>query len=382
MNIRFYSIIRLSTQEYERKERLGRMSAHQNIASLVSAHTRLRFDTRSERYYGPCPFCKAATETLSVNHKENTFFCYACGAFGASSEFSARVGKGQPLLPGQKNPVMLQIYEDAASYYFEKLMNDSNPGLSYFFDRGLTKRDFEVFGLGFSPDTFSGLYKTMIRKYSHEELLQSGLFKISKKGYPYDLFRNRVMFPIMDENGDVIAFGGRVLDEDSNPKYMNSPETKIFSKRKYLYGFPYGDAVRREELLICEGYMDLIAVQKAGFSDSAAVLGTSLTEEHARLIRSYYRKVCLVLDSDAAGIHAAKRTIKLLNEAGLTVSVTDLRPAKDPDEFIRKMSKESFQKRVSGAVPSDQFLARYGASADEIIDILLRQINGGGRVET
>lgn len=357
------------------------MSVHQNIAGLVSAHTRLRFDTVSERYFGPCPFCKAATETLSVNHKEDTFFCYACGAFGDSAEFTARVGIGQPVSSSQKNQVMLQIYEDAASYYFETLMSGSNPGLSYFLDRGLVKKDFEAFGLGFSPDIFSGLYKMMIRKYRHEELLQSGLFKISKKGYPYDLFRNRVMFPIMDENGDVIAFGGRVLDEESNPKYMNSPETKIFSKRKYLYGFPYGDADRGEELLICEGYMDLIAVQKAGFSDSAAVLGTSLTEEHARLIRSYYRRVCLVLDSDEAGIHAAKRTIRLLNDAGLTVSVPDLMPAKDPDEFIRKMSKGSFQKRVSEAVPSDQFLARYGASAEEIIDILLRQTGARGCVE-
>lgn len=350
------------------------MRPYQNITELMAGYTNLQYDAGSERYFGLCPFCKAATETFSVDHKENTFFCFACGAFGDTAEFSARVGAGQLAQSVQKNQTLLHIYEDAAGYYFENLMEGGSPGLSYFSERGLTKKECEMFGLGYSPDSFSGLYKMMIKKYRHEELMQSGLFKISKRGYPYDLFRNRVMFPIIDENGDVIAFGGRVLSEDSSPKYMNSPETKVFSKRNYLYGFPYKAEQRGEELLICEGYMDLIAVQKNGFSDSAAVLGTSLTEEHARLIRTYYRKVCLMLDSDAAGINAAKRTIRLLNAVGLTVSVSDLRPAKDPDEFIKNMPKGSFQKRISAADPSDQFLARHASSADEIVDILLRQI--------
>lgn len=206
--------------------------------------------------------------------------------------------------------------------------------------------------------------------------MRSGLFKVSSNGNPYDLFRNRVMFPIMNEDGDVIAFGGRVM-EDIKPKYINSPDSPLFSKRTRLYGYPYLAEKRSDGIIICEGYMDYIAIHSAGYRDCAAVLGTALTEEHVRLIASHYTKVYLSMDSDGPGIHAAKKSIELLKNGGLSVQILDFTPHKDPDEFLRKnpCGTDGFDRRIEQALPDYQFLARHADDIGELVDILTKQVS-------
>lgn len=347
-----------------------------SIVKEASNYTKLKFDEVSQKFFGKCPFCHDEVPTFSADDKKSYFFCYSCGAHGDRKDFKERIGKKKgpkPQLP--KDEILLKIHERAAYIYYEQLLKKNNLGYSYFTSRGLQESEFAEYGLGYAPDSFAFLYKILIKDFRREDLMRSGLFKISKKGYPYDFFRNRVVFPIMDENEDVIAFGARVLD-DSKPKYLNSPETEIFSKRKNLYGFPYNAENRRDTLLICEGYTDYIAIHNTGLFDCAAVLGTALTAEHAEMISAYYQRICLIFDSDGPGVYAAKRSIKALKEAGLKITVTDVRPAKDPDEFIRRQPSgtKGFVGRVNNAITSDYFLARHSDDMEEFIDILIQQV--------
>lgn len=347
-----------------------------SIVKQASKYTKMKYDPDSKKYFGKCPFCHDEVPTFSADDKKSYFFCYSCGTHGDRKDFMERMGEKRILKPQPpKDEILLKIHEKAAYIYYEQLLRRDNLGYQYFSSRGLQESEFAEYGLGYAPDSFSFLYKILIKDFKHNDLMRSGLFKISKKGYPYDFFRNRVVFPIMDENGDVIAFGGRVLD-DSKPKYLNSPETGLFNKRKNLYGFPYETEKKKDTLLICEGYMDYIAIQSTGMFDCAAALGTALTREHAETIAAYYNRVCLIFDSDRPGIYAAKRSINELREIGLQVTVTDVRPAKDPDEFIRKQPSgvEGFRGRVNNAITSDYFLARHSDSIEEFVDVLIQQV--------
>lgn len=349
---------------------------YETISELVSRYTKVTHDPVSGKYFGSCPFCHGRTDTFMADDRKGIFFCYACGASGDKKDFLARLEPNKyAMVTCQKNPVLLQIYEEAAYFYYTELTKADHPGRQYLASRGITLDGIREYGLGFAPDGFSVLYSRLKRRYRHGELMASGLFKLSARGYPYDFFRNRVIFPIMDENGDVIAFGGRVLD-DSRPKYLNSPETELFSKRRNLYGFPYMGDTRGQALILCEGYLDYIALHRAGFRDSAAVLGTALTEEHARLIAARYKEVFLSMDSDEAGIHGAKKSIDLLRKAGLSVKVLDFSPYKDPDELIREdpMGMDAFRKRIEQALPAHMFLARHTKDTGELIDILMQQV--------
>ncbi len=349
---------------------------YETISELVSRYTKVTRDPVSGKYFGSCPFCHGRTDTFMADDRKGIFFCYACGASGDKKDFLARLEPNKyAMVTCQKNPVLLQIYEDTAYFYYTELIKAEHPGRQYLASRGITLDGIREYGLGFAPDGFSVLYSRLKRRYRHGELMASGFFKLSARGYPYDFFRNRVMFPIMDENGDVIAFGGRVLD-DSRPKYLNSPETELFSKRRNLYGFPYMGDIRGQALILCEGYLDYIALHRAGFRDSAAVLGTALTEEHARLIAARYKEVFLSMDSDEAGIHGAKKSIDLLRKAGLSVKVLDFSPYKDPDELIREdpMGMDEFRKRIEQALPAHMFLARHTKDTGELIDILMQQV--------
>lgn len=342
----------------------------------MSKHMKLQYDDVSRRFFGKCPFCHDEVPTFSTDDKKSYFFCYSCGAHGDRDDFMERTGRrkgSKSQLP--KDEILLKIHESAAYIYYEQLLKKNNPGYLYFTSRGLQEKEFAEYGLGYAPDSFAFLYKILIKDFKREDLIRSGLFKISKKGYPYDFFRNRVVFPIMDENGDVIAFGGRVLD-DSKPKYLNSSETELFSKRKNLYGFPYDAENRGDTLLICEGYMDHIAIHSTSMFDCAAVLGTALTAEHAEMISAYYNRICLIFDSDGPGVYAAKRSIKALKEVGLKITVTDVSPAKDPDEFIRKQlsGTEGFLGRVNNAITSECFMARHSDNVGEFVDILIQQV--------
>lgn len=351
-------------------------SKPKTMPELASMYTKMYHDRVSGKYFGKCPFCHGDIASFSADKQTGTFFCYACGAGGNRYDFLERIGAVRQTPPQRgKDPVLLRMYADAAFFYYQQLTTRGNIGNQYLKKRGITEEEMAEYGLGFAPDAFCCLYDSLKSRYEYSDLLRSGLFKISKKGNVYDLFRNRVMFPIMNENGDVIAFGGRVMD-DTKPKYINSPDSQLFSKRTRLYGYPYKAERRSEAIIICEGYMDYIALHSAGYQDCAAVLGTALTEEHVRLIASHYKKVYLSMDSDGAGINAAKKSIGLLKAAGLPVRVLDFRPYKDPDEFLRSnpYGVDAFHKRVEQALPECQFLARHASDIGELAGILARQV--------
>lgn len=343
------------------------------ISDIASAFTRIYRDKRSGRSYGICPFCKSTTPTFFMDDKVGTFCCYACGKHGTEQDLRSALTpkRQQPIKQVSSNmdPTLAEINEKAAGYYYSSLTQTRNAGAEYLKRRGLTRDVVDMFGLGFAPAKPT-LSVELSKRYPKDVLLKSGLFKETEEGGIRDFFRNRVMFPIMNEAGDVIAFGGRTLYDDVKPKYMNSPETDAFSKRKNLYGFPYHLAERSDAIIICEGYMDLIALQSHGFEDSAAVLGTALTKEHVQIISSYYKKVYLSLDSDQAGIHAAKRSIAELVNAGVEVSVLSFTPAKDPDEFIRRFGAEAFQQNTQKSISAKKFIARHCNDISELVNLL------------
>lgn len=313
-----------------------------------------------------CPFCK---ETILI--KNDNFSCFFCGKSGSFTEMGRllRCEKKNHLQKtySDQGKKILEVNERAAMFFYEKAQ-ENNAGANYLKSRKLQTEDIDTFGLGYAPDDFTALFKYLSKYFSEEELELSGLFRRSQKGTLYDFFRNRVMFPIFGETGDVIAFGGRVLD-DSKPKYLNSSESEVFSKHENLYGFPYDGESKSDTIFICEGYMDLIAMKKAGIQDSAAVLGTAVTKDHANLIASKYSKVCLGLDSDAAGMKAIKRSIKTLRAVGLDITVPDFKPAKDPDEFFTKYGKKTLIERVKNAVDVESAIAKF-ADAKELTNIL------------
>lgn len=342
------------------------------ISDVVSNYTQLSEVTKSGKRFGKCPFCHSESNAFSVDVKQNIFFCYACGEGGSAKDFYVLKHGWPKMKPEKKDPLLLSIYEAAARFYYQMLVSDSNPGRRYFVGRGIRVNTATRFGLGYAPDCHAALYKMLSKTYNQEDIFRSGLVRKNDKGEIYDFFRNRVMFPVFDNNGDVVAFGGRTLNEKYGPKYINSAESEIFSKRKNLYGYPYCAENRGRRLIICEGYMDLITIQEAGFLDSAAVLGTALTEEHARIIASDYKEVCLSLDSDKAGVHAAKQSISILKRHGLTITVPDYAPFKDPDEFIRKAGVRAFQERLDRALPAEVFLARNSVdNISELTDIMV-----------
>lgn len=340
------------------------------MSELVSKDIEMKKDPVSGKYFGQCPFCHAKTVSFSVDNENDVFFCYICGTGGNQFDYLTRMHGCDSPMESKKPQVLLDIYEDAAKFYYENLITGKNPGATYFYSRGLNNTAINHFGLGFAPDSFSVLYKQLIKKYRHSDLMQTGLFRISRGGYPYDFFRNRVIYPIFDRSGNVIAFGGRVLD-DSKPKYINSPESELFSKRKNLYGFPYTEQ-NSTGLILCEGYMDCIRIQEAGISDCAATLGTAITAEHAKLIKAFYSQVYLSMDSDEAGIMAAKKSIDALQNVGLAVSILDFKPAKDPDEFILKFGAKSFLERISSSLQAKTFLARHAESISDLTDVLVQ----------
>lgn len=318
-----------------------------------------------------CPFCK---ETMLI--KDEAFACFFCGKSGSFSEMSRLLKhakkKHVKKIYSENGKKILKINEMAAVFFYEKAQ-EKNAGADYFKSRKLCSKDLDAFGLGYAPDDFTALYRYLSKYFSDEDLELSGLFRRSQRGTLYDFFRNRVMFPIFGESGDVIAFGGRVLD-DSKPKYLNSSESEVFSKHENLYGFPYDEEPCSDTILICEGYMDLIAAKKAGIQDSAAVLGTAVTKEHAALIASKYQKVCLGLDSDAAGMKAIKRSIRTLKAAGLSITVPSFKPAKDPDEFFTTYGAKALVEKVKSAEDADRAVARF-ADAKELVNILIGEEN-------
>lgn len=247
--------------------------------------------------------------------------------------------------------VLLEVNKKAASYYYYQLKQESGrQAYEYLKNRELSDETIKSFGLGYSSKYSDSLYRYLKGKgYSDAILKESGLFSADERYGMHDKFWNRVMFPIMDVNNRVIGFGGRVMG-DAKPKYLNSPETKIFDKSRNLYGLNIARKSRKNYLIVCEGYMDVISMHQAGFTNAVASLGTALTSGHASLMSRYTKEVLLTYDSDEAGQKAALRGIPILREAGIKPRVVNLAPYKDPDEFIKAEGQEAFEKRLSEAM--------------------------------
>lgn len=340
-----------------------------DIVDVISGYVKLQ--RKGSSYFGLCPFHNEKSPSFSVSPGKQMYYCFGCGAGGnvftflmeyenftfaeALQSLAQRAGVELPKMDYSKEAkeqadlksALLEVNKMAAKYYYYQLRQKSGEtAMHYLKGRELSDETIQKFGLGYS-DKFSGdLYRYLkTQGYSDDLLSQSGLFSVDEKRGMYDKFWNRVMFPIMDVNNRVIGFGGRVMG-DAKPKYLNSPETKIFDKSRNLYGLNIARTSRKKNLIICEGYMDVISMHQAGFENAVASLGTALTSQQASLLKRYTDEVLIIYDSDEAGKKAALRAIPLLKAAGLATRVIDLTPYKDPDEFIKNMGKEAFQDRL------------------------------------
>jgi DNA primase len=258
---------------------------------------------------------------------------------------------------------MYALYKDAAIFYRRKLSTkDGQTAMDYLTQRGIEEKTIKRFGLGYAPAKGNALYKYLSAKgYTDSLMAQAGLIKFSETG-PYDMFRGRVMFPILNEEGRVIAFGGRVLNDEQKPKYLNSPETLIFNKSNTLYGVHDLKNAPRNYFLLCEGYMDVISLHQAGFRNSVATLGTAFTPTHIPTIERYTKNLVLTYDCDGAGQKAAMRTIGALSNTGFGVRVLSMKPSKDPDEFIKTFGSDEYKMRIARSVDSIDFQLKYMAS--------------------
>ena len=350
-----------------------------DIVDVVSQYVKLT--RKGSSYFGLCPFHNEKTPSFSVTPAKQMYYCFGCGAGGnvfnfvmeyenytfgeAPSHLAQRAGVELPKIEysreakekAERKALLLEINKKAAQYFYYQLRREGGKAAyQYLTGRGLSEETIKKFGLGYSDKYSDDLYKYMKAKgYSDELLRESGLFNADERRGMYDKFWNRVIFPIMDINNRVIGFGGRVMG-DGKPKYLNSPETKIFDKSRNLYGLNVARTTRKNYLILCEGYMDVISMHQAGFTNAVASLGTALTSGHASLLKRYTEEVLLLYDSDEAGIRAALRAIPILREAGVNAKVVSLKPYKDPDEFIKNMGAEAFEERLLNA--SDSFLFR------------------------
>ena len=341
-----------------------------DIVDVISGYIKLKKSGSS--YVGLCPFHNEKSPSFSVSGTKQMYHCFGCGVGGnvitfvmeyenytfpeAVKMLADRAGIALPVMEysGEDRrerdikTKLLEINKIAATFYYHQLKSPAGQsGLDYLKKRQLSDKTINTFGLGYAPQLTVDLYRMLKEKgYDDELLKESGLFTY-EKGIR-EKFWNRVIFPIMDINNKVIGFGGRVMG-DGKPKYLNSPETKLFDKSKNLYGLNVARSSRKNNLIICEGYMDVISMHQAGFNQAVASLGTALTPGHARLMKRYTDNVLITYDSDEAGVKAALRAIPILKEAGLSTKVINMRPYKDPDEFIKALGTEAFQERIDKA---------------------------------
>ena len=357
---------------YYPEEVIERVRDANDIVEVIGQYVQLK--KKGGTYFGLCPFHGEKTPSFSVSPAKQMYYCFGCGAGGNvftflmeyenysfSEALKYLAQRANISLPESSGPSdggynaglkekLLEIHKKAAVFYHEKLKSEKGmQGLEYFKGkRGLSDRTIVHFGLGYSGKNSSELYNYLRSEgYDDNILSETGLVVIEERG-AHDRFWNRVMFPIMDVNNRVVGFGGRVMG-DGEPKYLNSPETKIFDKSKNLYGLNYARKSRKDHILLCEGYMDVIALHQYGFTNAVASLGTALTAGHASLIKRYVKEVYLTYDSDDAGTRAALRAVPILREAGISARVVRMDPYKDPDEFIKNLGAEEYEKRIQNA---------------------------------
>lgn len=342
-----------------------------DIVDVISGYVKLT--KKGSNYFGLCPFHNEKSPSFSVSPGKQMYYCFGCGAGGnvitfvmeyenysfpeALQMLADRAGVTLPKAEYSKEAreqadlrsTILEINKLAANYFHYQLKQAQGQiGYQYLRNRQLSDDTIVRFGLGFANKTSDDLYQYLKSKgYPDGILKESGLVSIEERG-THDKFWNRVMFPIMDVNNRVIGFGGRVMG-DGEPKYLNSPETRVFDKSRNLYGLNYARTSREKYILVCEGYMDVIAMHQAGFTNAVASLGTAFTTQHATLLKRYTDRVVLTYDSDGAGVKAALRAIPILRDVGMSIKVLSMQPYKDPDEFMKNLGADAFRERIGEA---------------------------------
>ena len=363
---------------YYPDEVIEEVRSSNNIVDIIGGYVRLQ--KKGSSYFGLCPFHNEKSPSFSVSPNKQMYYCFGCGAGGNVFTFimeyenqtfpeavkilADRAGIALPeaeLTEEQKRErnkrqLLLEINKTAANYFYYQLNGDQGQqAREYLENRRLSKETQIHFGLGYASKYSNDLYLYLKKKgYQDQILKETGLLTYAEKRGAHDKFWNRVMFPIMDVNNRVIGFGGRVMG-DGTPKYLNSPETMLFDKSRNLYGLNYARTSRKPYMIICEGYMDVIAMHQAGFTNAVASLGTAFTAQHSVLLKRYTQEVRLAYDSDGAGQKAALRAIPILKSAGINVRVIHMDPYKDPDEFIKNLGTEAFQERIDAAESSFMF---------------------------
>lgn len=358
---------------YYKEELVEEIRARNDVVDVISGYVSLK--KKGSNHWGCCPFHNEKTPSFSVSQSKQMYYCFGCRATGNVYTFlmkyenytfpeairflANRVGiqlpeedytEEQKAKADRKNR-LLEINKEAANYFYYQLRNNPHgqQGLEYLQKRQLTEETMKKFALGYAPKNGKAIIEYLKSKgFADQEIIDSGLATHSEKYGLSCLFWNRVMFPILDLNKKVIGFGGRVMG-DGEPKYLNSPETDVFDKRRNLYGFHLARYSRSKFLILCEGYMDVISMHQAGFGQAVASLGTAFTREQAHFIHRYFDQVYLAYDSDGAGVKAALRATGILRDEGLQGKVIDMRPYKDPDEFMKALGAQAYQERIDHA---------------------------------
>ena len=351
---------------------IDELIARNPIEDVVGQYVNLR--RSGSNLFGLCPFHGEKTASFSVAPDKGMYYCFGCHKGGGAVNFmmeveglsypdavralAKRVGMEVPEDEQYQSRYRQQerlwaLHKEAARFFHSKLYApEGKAALEYAMGRGMPKSTLTTFGIGYAPDTWTALVDALRKKgYTDEELKDSGLVTVSKKnGSLFDRFRDRLMFPIIDVRGNVIGFGGRIMKKDDEAaKYLNSPETLIFNKRKNLFALNLAKKSKQGYLLLVEGYMDAIALHQYGFDCAVASLGTALTEDGANLLSKYTDQVVLIYDGDEAGQRAAQRAIPILEKTGLQVKVLQMRDAKDPDEYLKKFGADKFKLLLEGS---------------------------------
>lgn len=346
-----------------------------DIEDIISTYVTLK--KRGNTSVGLCPFHNEKTPSFTVYNDTQSFYCFGCGAGGDAIGFirkienldyidavkllAQRAGMQMPQdgfddSISKKRRRILEINRESAKFFHSYMMSPQGAkGLEYFLNRGLTKKTITKFGLGYAPDSWDSLLKHLKSLgYGIGEMVDAGVVKVGRNNNYYDTFKNRVMTPIIDVRGNVIAFGGRVLD-DSKPKYVNTSDTLVYKKTNELFALNLAKDSGKDTLILCEGYMDVISMHQAGFTNAVAGCGTALTNEQVRLISRYANEVILAYDSDEAGQKAVHKAMNLFKMTDVKIKVPKFTGGKDPDEIIKKLGRDKFKGMLEGASNDTEF---------------------------